>query len=248
MRKVLYYVWVWPFKAIQQRWGTKWAAGSYVAAFVIFLTIVGSTGASDTAATDPGADAAAAAGAMTLDTEPTPEDSTTQEAPADPAVDTAALEASAVRTLAAVDRIAKGHYVKALPKRLRASNKALNRLLGAQLTISLREADAAQKHTAILRVALRSGEIRKAVKSMKADERAAREKKRREAEAAAAAAEAAEANCDSNYSGCLDPNASDYDCAGGSGNGPLYTGEVESRGSDPYGLDADGDGVGCEPY
>jgi hypothetical protein len=27
--------------------------------------------------------------------------------------------------------------------------------------------------------------------------------------------------CDSNYTGaCLDPNASDYDCAGGSGNGP----------------------------
>jgi hypothetical protein len=53
-------------------------------------------------------------------------------------------------------------------------------------------------------------------------------------------------NCDPNYSGCLDPNASDYDCAGGSGNGPLYTGEVVVLGDDHYDLDADGDGTACE--
>ena len=53
-------------------------------------------------------------------------------------------------------------------------------------------------------------------------------------------------NCDPNYSGCLNPNASDYDCRGGSGDGPLYTGPVTDKGDDHYGLDADGDGVGCE--
>ena len=53
-------------------------------------------------------------------------------------------------------------------------------------------------------------------------------------------------NCDRNYSGCLDPSASDYDCAGGSGDGPRYTGRVEVLGNDHYGLDNDGDGVGCE--
>jgi hypothetical protein len=94
------------------------------------------------------------------------------------------------------------------------------------------------------------------VKEVKDHERAARERKQAEAEAAAAAAAEAEAspspvapapsNCDSNYSGCLDPNSSDYDCAGGSGNGPDYTGTVAVLGSDHYGLDADGDGVGCE--
>jgi hypothetical protein len=53
--------------------------------------------------------------------------------------------------------------------------------------------------------------------------------------------------CDPKYKGaCLDPNASDYDCAGGSGDGPEYTGRVEIVGSDHYGLDADGDGLGCE--
>jgi hypothetical protein len=52
--------------------------------------------------------------------------------------------------------------------------------------------------------------------------------------------------CDPNYSGCLDPTASDYDCTGGSGDGPLYTGTVEVLGDDHYGLDADGDGIGCE--
>ncbi|HZK15216.1 MAG TPA: hypothetical protein VFC52_01340, partial [Solirubrobacterales bacterium] len=52
--------------------------------------------------------------------------------------------------------------------------------------------------------------------------------------------------CDPNYTGCLDPNAIDYDCEGGSGDGPLYTGPVEVIESDPYDLDRDGDGHGCE--
>jgi beta-lactam-binding protein with PASTA domain len=53
-------------------------------------------------------------------------------------------------------------------------------------------------------------------------------------------------NCTPGYSPCLPP-ASDYDCAGGSGNGPEYVdGPVEVTGSDPYGLDGNNDGVGCE--
>ena len=52
--------------------------------------------------------------------------------------------------------------------------------------------------------------------------------------------------CTSGYSPCLPP-ASDYDCAGGSGDGPEYVyGTVTVTGSDPYGLDADNDGSGCE--
>lgn len=68
-----------------------------------------------------------------------------------------------------------------------------------------------------------------------------------EERAEAAAKEEAESNCDPNYIGaCLDPTASDYDCAGGSGNGPYYTGTVTVVGEDHFGLDADGDGTGCE--
>jgi len=53
--------------------------------------------------------------------------------------------------------------------------------------------------------------------------------------------------CDPNYEGaCLDPTASDYDCEGGSGDGPLYTGEVIVVGEDHFGLDRDGNGLGCE--
>jgi hypothetical protein len=52
--------------------------------------------------------------------------------------------------------------------------------------------------------------------------------------------------CDPNYSGCV-PIASDVDCAGGGGNGPAYIdGPVTVIGRDIYGLDRDGDGVGCE--
>ncbi len=52
--------------------------------------------------------------------------------------------------------------------------------------------------------------------------------------------------CSSNYSGCV-PIASDVDCAGGSGNGPEYVrGPVRVIGYDEYGLDRDGNGIGCE--
>lgn len=54
-------------------------------------------------------------------------------------------------------------------------------------------------------------------------------------------------NCDPNYSGACVPIAYDVDCASGSGNGPAYVnGPVYVIGSDIYGLDRDGDGVGCE--
>jgi PASTA domain len=55
-------------------------------------------------------------------------------------------------------------------------------------------------------------------------------------------------NCDPSYpDACLDPGAADYDCAGGSGNGPQYVrGPIRVRPPDPFGLDRDGDGWGCE--
>jgi resuscitation-promoting factor RpfB len=55
-----------------------------------------------------------------------------------------------------------------------------------------------------------------------------------------------ESDCASGYSPCLPP-ASDYDCAGGSGDGPAYAeGPISVTGSDPYDLDSDSDGVACE--
>lgn len=63
----------------------------------------------------------------------------------------------------------------------------------------------------------------------------------------AAQAAAPSPNCDPNYSGACVPIASDVDCASGSGNGPAYVaGPVQVIGRDIYGLDRDGDGIGCE--
>jgi hypothetical protein len=55
-------------------------------------------------------------------------------------------------------------------------------------------------------------------------------------------------DCDPSYPDvCLDPDAADYDCAGGSGNGPEYVdGPVRVRPPDPFDLDREGDGWGCE--
>jgi hypothetical protein len=52
-------------------------------------------------------------------------------------------------------------------------------------------------------------------------------------------------DCTPGYAPCLPP-ASDYDCRGGSGNGPKYSGPVRVTGSDPYDLDRDRDGKACE--
>ena len=63
----------------------------------------------------------------------------------------------------------------------------------------------------------------------------------------ATASPAAKKKCHPSYKGaCLDPKASDYDCLGGSGNGPKYTGLVRVVGPDVFRLDADHDGWGCE--
>ncbi len=53
-------------------------------------------------------------------------------------------------------------------------------------------------------------------------------------------------HCTKGYKPCLHP-ASDYDCADGDGNGPKYVYQsVKVTGSDPYALDSDNDGIGCD--
>ena len=62
----------------------------------------------------------------------------------------------------------------------------------------------------------------------------------------AQASSPAAAACTPGYSPCIPPGP-DVDCAGGSGNGPRYVqGPIIVTGSDPYGLDSDHDGIGCE--
>lgn len=55
-------------------------------------------------------------------------------------------------------------------------------------------------------------------------------------------------DCHPSYVGACVPNGvSDVDCAGGSGDGPEYvSGPFQVIGSDPYRLDSDNDGIGCE--
>jgi micrococcal nuclease len=54
--------------------------------------------------------------------------------------------------------------------------------------------------------------------------------------------------CHPSYEGaCLKIGAGDYDCAGGSGNGPNYVqGRIRVVGPDEFDLDRNNDGVGCE--
>nr|WP_169813212.1 hypothetical protein [Nocardia jejuensis] len=51
--------------------------------------------------------------------------------------------------------------------------------------------------------------------------------------------------CHPSYDPCV-PITGDVDCAGGGGNGPVFTGPVRVIGPDVYDLDRDGNGLGCE--
>jgi len=53
-------------------------------------------------------------------------------------------------------------------------------------------------------------------------------------------------DCTPGYDPCLPDLGGDYDCHGGEGDGPFYSGMVNVWGSDPYDLDRDGNGLGCE--
>jgi hypothetical protein len=90
-----------------------------------------------------------------------------------------------------------------------------------------------------------------AQRERQAEERQVRHEESEAAEEAERVAEAPaeeSSECDPNYTGaCLNPAAYDYDCEGGSGDGPEYTGTVTVVGEDHFGLDSDSDGVGCEP-
>jgi hypothetical protein len=89
-------------------------------------------------------------------------------------------------------------------------------------------------------------ELRRKRRAARAQARKERQQEtQQETQQAAPPAEPAE-SCHTSYDPCLDPSASDYDCEGGSGDGPNYTGPVTVKGDDPYDLDRDGDGYACE--
>lgn len=115
--------------------------------------------------------------------------------------------------------------------------------------LGARQAAAIQRHREARRIRVRElrAAARRRARQVAARERAREQSEAREEAEVEESAEAETSECDPNYSGaCLDPYASDYDCEGGSGNGPDYTGSVVVVGDDHYGLDADGDRRGCE--
>jgi len=89
-------------------------------------------------------------------------------------------------------------------------------------------------------------EVREREREEREAERQVEEEQRELEEAEEESAELA--GCDPNYEGeCLTPGIGDYDCSGGSGDGPNYVySSVTVVGEDVYGLDANSNGVGCE--
>lgn len=135
--------------------------------------------------------------------------------------------------------------VLAVAHQRRADLRAAKRQLG-RAHARLVEAERDERHFTQRLASIEERESREQEREERAAQKQAEVEEREYEEALQEKEELAAEECDPNYSGCLDPNAVDYDCAGGSGDGPLYTGTVEVLGVDHYELDADGDGIGCD--
>jgi hypothetical protein len=164
--------------------------------------------------------------------------STTRPAPSENA------SALAAESLAAESRAAASSSSAAKAARVAAAKAAASKAAAAK---------AAAAKAAVAKAAVAKAAAEKAAADKASAAAAAASAKASAAQAAqASAAQQAQASsqtapvCTPGYSPCIPPGP-DVDCAGGSGNGPRYVqGPVTVTGSDPYGLDSDHDGIGCE--
>jgi hypothetical protein len=211
----------------------------WIALAVLLLGMVGA--AMDGTSEDPPAGAAAAA--------PSPTPSPAPTATPAPTVDTAREARALYRRARSALRSGRYETARKLAtqsRRLRSTTATRSVLARAQAGIAKQKAAAREKRRLARiardqrtcssgeKAAVRGGDgVPPGCAGYAADLQARR-------------AEPAE-KCDPNYEGaCLNPDSPDYDCSGGSGNGPDYTGPVRSVGSDPFDLDRDGDGYACE--
>ena len=156
--------------------------------------------------------------------------STTLPAPSENA------SALAAETLAAESRAAasSSSAAKAAAAKAAASKAAASKAAAAKAAVAKAAAEKAAADKASAAAAAASAKASAA--------QAAQASAAQQAQASSQAASA----CTPGYSPCIPPGP-DVDCAGGSGNGPRYVqGPVTVTGSDPYGLDSDHDGIGCE--
>ena len=157
--------------------------------------------------------------------------STTPPAPSENA------SALAAETLAAESRAAasSSSAAKTAAAKAAASKAAASKAAAAKAAVAKAAAEKAAADKASAAAAAASAKA-------SAAQAAAQATAAQQAQAPSQAAPA----CTPGYSPCIPPGP-DVDCAGGSGNGPRYVqGPVTVTGSDPYGLDSDHDGIGCE--
>jgi hypothetical protein len=117
-----------------------------------------------------------------------------------------------------------------LPKPVKQAYNRLDRVM-SNGAVAPREYEAATRNLRVLQEAVSSGQLQKVVVREKAKRR------RQERDSSGGGSD-----CMGGYSPCL-PVTGDLDCADvvAMGRAP-----VRVRGSDPYGLDGDNDGIGCE--
>lgn len=213
----------------------------WVALAILLLGVIGA--AMDDSSDDPPAGAVAAASSPTPTPTPTPTPAPTVE----PAREARSLYRRARTALRS------GHYETA--RKLATESRRLHSTAATRTVLAGAQGGIARQHAAA-RERRRLARIARDQRTCSAGEKAAV----RDGSgvppgcatyaadlAARRAAQAESSKCDPNYEGaCLNPDSPDYDCRGGSGDGPDYTGPVRSVGSDPFGLDRDGDGLACE--
>jgi hypothetical protein len=116
----------------------------------------------------------------------------------------------------------------------------------ATLAAAKAAAQKAAAATASKAAAAEAAAVKAAAAKAAADNAAAAKAAAARAAAAATPPTNSAPNCTPGYDPCIPPGP-DVDCAGGTGNGPRYVqGPITVTGNDPYRLDADHNGIGCE--
>lgn len=220
----------------------QWAIGAFVV-LVIFVAIFGDDNASTTSTSTVTVTQAAPPAQADTTAEPAAATITDARAAADAGDYATAVDIAA--TLGSDAEVTIRHRIaNRIARRALAAVRAGDRGLAKALLVRADEfpttALTRQARSSYRAAKARAAERARARRLAAEQRRQAAAQRRLEQQAAPAAPpEPSGSGCDPNYSGCVPAYPPDVNC-------PEVDGPVQVLGSDPHGLDRDGDGVACE--
>ena len=217
-------------------WG-QWTIGIVAALLLIAPLLPAEEDGDDQAATMTAPEPAPAA--TTITTTTIPDEPTETLADAQEAVENNKYaKAMAIAAALGEEEVIRRRIANQIARRVRAAVSEGNR---SRASFLLQQAKNYPSTSAVMqaRSSYEAAKQRAADRKAAAEQAAAAKQAKEEAAAVAPEPESSGDGCDPNYSGCVPAYPPDVNC-------PDVDGPVQVTGSDPHGLDREGDGVACE--